>query len=160
MARRPADYTAQLQADNERRKQRDDQRRKDDERRRRIDERQVKAFGTVVMAVAAMIFDIDALAGVLLDSLERLKVDPTLMEVWRAKGRIFFRGPSHTGGPAEPGAGGPAAQAEPAKRKRGNGSGGAAAARPEPGEEVALGTPARLGGRGADGTGPDAAAAA
>ncbi len=156
MARRPADYTAQLEADNERRKQRDDQRRKDDERRKRIDDRQVKAFGTVVMTVAAMTFDIDALADVLLDSRERLHADPKLMEGWREKGRTFFRGPADSeGGSVEPMADEPAAKS--AKPKRGNGShDGAAAARPEPGREAATRDQDLLGGLAADGAGPDA----
>ena len=162
MARRPTDYTAQLEADNERRKQRIDQRRKEDERRRRIDDRQVKAFGSVVMAAAAMTFDIDALAGVLLDSLARLHTDPTLMEGWREKGRTFFRDPADDeGGPAEPVAHAPAPKPKPARRKRGNGShDGVAVARPEPGREVALGTPDLLGGLAADGTSPDPSEAA
>lgn len=109
MARRPADYSAQLQADQERRRHRDEQRRRDDERRKKIADRQARAFGTVVLEVAATRLNIDQLAGLILEALERADADRTLMEVWQARGRGFFRLPPASNGhaatadqPAEP----------------------------------------------------------
>lgn len=95
MARRPADYSAQLQADQERRRQQEEQRRKSDERRKRIQDRQSRAYGTALIEVAGgPRFDVDQVAGLVAEQLERADADPKLMEVWRQRGRSFFRGPA------------------------------------------------------------------
>ncbi len=148
MVRRPADYTAQLQADQERRRQQEEQRRKSDERRKRIQDRQSKAYGTAIIEVAGMRFDVDQVAGLVAEQLERADADPKLMEVWRQRGQAFFQKPANSKGRAGPASGDSPAGEQPAA---GRGAAGgtrtkARPPRPEPGREATRRNPDMFGG--------------
>jgi hypothetical protein len=105
--------------------------------------RQASAYGTVV-AAAQTRFDVDQLAGLLAEAIERADADHRLPEVWRERGRTFFRGPA----PA-------ARRARPAEQH--STGGGGMAARPEPEGDAAPRTADLLGGLAPDRPGPEPA---
>ena len=98
MAVRPVDFTAQIKAEQALMEQRAEQRRKEDEAQekkiREMTARQATAYGTVVLAVAKTRFDVDQLAGLLTEAIERADADHRLPEVWRERGPASFRGPA------------------------------------------------------------------
>ncbi len=115
MTKRPADFTAQIQAEAERKRLRAEQRRKAEQEHQRkttrMVNRQAAAYGKVVWAVAATSFDIDQIAGILLTAIQTAKADPQMPEVWRKEGHTFFRssansvpgnGASNAGGQPQP----------------------------------------------------------
>jgi hypothetical protein len=98
VAVRPIDLTAQIKAEQALMEQRAEQRRREDElqekKTREMTARQASAYGTVVIAAAQTRFDVDQLAGLLAEAIERAAADHRLPEVWRERGRAFFRGPA------------------------------------------------------------------
>jgi cell division protein FtsN len=91
MAKRPTDYTAQMQATEERRRLQEAKQREEAERERDLRERQAKSYGEVVLEVFERGMTIDALAGLLLDSRERLRANPELETEWTTRGEAYFR---------------------------------------------------------------------
>jgi len=91
MARRPADYTAQMQAAEERRRLQEEKQREEQQREQRLKARQAANYGTVVLDIMGPRMTIDGLAGLLLDCRERAKADPQLETEWAARGKAYFR---------------------------------------------------------------------
>ena len=91
MARRPADYTAQMQATEERRRQQQEKQRREQQREQRLRQRQATNYGLVVLDILGARTTIDALAGLLLDSRDRAKTHPRLETEWAARGADYFR---------------------------------------------------------------------
>ena len=91
MVRRPTDYTAQMQATEERRRQQEAKQREEAQRERDLRDRQAKSYGEVVREMFARGITIDVLAGLLLDSRERLQRNPELEAEWAARGTGYFR---------------------------------------------------------------------
>ncbi len=175
MAVRPVDFTAQIKAEQALMEQRAEQRRKEDEAQekkiREMTARQATAYGTVVLAVAKTRFDVDQLAGLLAEAIERADADHRLPDVWRERGPASFRGPAtatrrarsaeqHPAGDNAPGPrhdnGGGSGNGHANGQGGSNGSG--AAARPEPKGDAAPRTADLLGGLAPDRPGPEPAA--
>ncbi len=95
MAKRPTDYTAQMQATEERRRLQETKQREEAQRERDLRDRQAKSYGEVVREIFARGITIDALAGLLLDGRERLQSNPSLEAEWATRGAEFFR-PTNT----------------------------------------------------------------
>ncbi len=112
MARRPIDYTAQMQATEERRRLQEAKQREEAQRERDLLDRQAQSYGEVVREIFGRRMTIDALAGILLDSRERLHANPQLEAEWAARGADYFR-------PAT------AKRKQPAGNKRATGNGNA-----------------------------------
>ena len=91
MARRPIDYTAQMQATEERRRLQEAKQREEAQRERDLLDRQAQSYGEVVREIFGRRMTIDALAGLLLDSRERLHANPQLEAEWAARGADYFR---------------------------------------------------------------------
>ncbi len=91
MAKRPIDYTAQMQATEERRRLQEAKQREEAQRERDLRDRQAKSYGEVVREIFADGITIDALAGLLLDSRERLQGNSELEAEWAARGADYFR---------------------------------------------------------------------
>ncbi len=91
MVRRPTDYTAQMQATEERRRQQEERQREEAQRERELRDRQAKSYGEVVREIFPRGITIDALAGLLLDSRERLQSNAGLEAEWAARGTDYFR---------------------------------------------------------------------
>lgn len=91
MAKRPTDYTAQMQATEERRRLQETKQREEAQRERDLRDRQAKSYGEVVREIFARGITIDTLAGLLLDSRERLQDNPGLEAEWAARGADYFR---------------------------------------------------------------------
>ena len=104
MARRPADYTAQMQAAEERRRLQEEKQREEQQREHLLLERQASSYGQVVLDIMGARTTIDALAGLLLESRERAKANPQLGAEWAARGFAYFRpaGNGQRKQPAEP----------------------------------------------------------
>jgi hypothetical protein len=139
MAKRPADHTARIDAAEQRRRKHAEQRRELDQQRKRAMERQATAYGNVVLAAVSTTFDIDQLAGILLEARDKAAGNPQLAEDWRRRGQAFFPQqseprPSDPGTqPADPPADRQPAPDKPKARRGGNtGNGGAATAAPPP----------------------------
>ena len=91
MVRRPTDYTSQMQATEERRRQQEERQREEAQRERDLRDRQAKSYGEVVREIFPRGITIDALAGLLLDSRERLQSNAGLEAEWAARGTDYFR---------------------------------------------------------------------
>ena len=65
MARRPIDYTAQMQATEERRRLQEAKQREEAERERELLDRQARSYGELVIAFFGRSLTIDDLAGLL-----------------------------------------------------------------------------------------------
>jgi cell division protein FtsN len=91
MARRPTDYTAQMQATEERRRLQEEKQREEAQRERDLRDRQAKSYGEVVREIFPRGITIDVLAGLLLDSREHLQSKPKLEAEWSARGADYFR---------------------------------------------------------------------
>ncbi len=91
MARRPIDYTAQMQATEERRRLQEAKQREEAQRERDLLDRQAQSYGEVVREIFGRRMTIDALAGLLLDSRERLHANSQLEAEWAASGADYFR---------------------------------------------------------------------
>jgi hypothetical protein len=98
MARRPIDYTAQMQATEERRRLQEAKQREEAQRERDLLDRQAQSYGEVVREIFGRRMTIDALAGLLLDSRERLHANPQLEAEWAARGADYFRPATTQGG--------------------------------------------------------------
>ena len=173
MAKRPADLTAQIQAnvasrrqDAEHRRKQAEQRRKHDAKREKktksLTDRQAKAFGDLVIATVGVRFDVDKLAGLLLQAAESADADRQIEEVWRQRGRDFFQSPANGDGRPDaamhqsiedqPAGRQPARDHAPASQRGTGGNGGgngdvpAAAPAGQPGRDPEPGTPDLLGG--------------
>ena len=112
MARRPIDYTAQMQATDERRRLQEAKQREEAQRERDLLDRQAQSYGEVVGEIFGRRMTIDGLAGLLLDSRGRLHANPQLEAEWAARGADYFR-------PAN------AKPKQPAGNKRATGNGNA-----------------------------------
>jgi hypothetical protein len=64
------------------------------ERQKTLKTRKVIQLGELVQATGADSLDIDALAGVLIDAVQRAQDDAKAKEAWRQRGEAFFRGES------------------------------------------------------------------
>src|SRR5271166_2238120 len=91
MGRRPTDYTAQMQAAEQRKRQREEREREEQQREQQLRARQAQSYGAVVIDVMGTRMTIDALAGLLLDCRERATADPELEKEWAARGNAYFR---------------------------------------------------------------------
>ncbi len=91
MARRPIDYTAQMQAAEERRRLQETKQREEVERERELLDRQAKSYGELVIAFFGRSLTIDHLAGLLDNERERLAANPQLKQEWAARGAAYFR---------------------------------------------------------------------
>lgn len=91
MVRRPTDYTAQMQATEERRRLQEAKQREEAQRERNLLDRQAKSYGEVVREIFPRGITIDTLAGLLLDSRERLHSNAELAAEWAARGTDYFR---------------------------------------------------------------------
>ena len=91
MARRPIDYTAQMQATEERRRLQEAKQREEAQRERDLLDRQAQSYGEVVGEIFGRRMTIDGLAGLLLDSRGRLHANPQLEAEWAARGADYFR---------------------------------------------------------------------
>ena len=138
MAKRPADHTARIDAAEQRRRKHAEQRRELDQQRKRAMERQATAYGNVVLAAVGTLFDIDQLAGILLEARDKAPSNPQRAEDWRRRGQAFFpqsepQQPDPGTQPADPPADGrPAPDKPKARRGRNTGNGGAVPAAPPP----------------------------
>ncbi len=115
MARRPIDYTAQMQATEERRRLQEAKQREEAERERDLLDRQAKSYGELVIAVFGRSLTIDHLAGLLDHDRERLAANPQLKQEWAARGAAYFQ-PAATRGRR-------GAKSEGATGKEGKGTG-------------------------------------
>jgi hypothetical protein len=174
VAVRPVDFTAQIKAEQALMEQRAEQRRKEDEAQekkiREMTARQATAYGTVVLAVAKTRFDVDQLAGLLAEAIERADADHRLPEVWRERGPATFRGPAPATRRARSVEQHPVGDDVPPRRNNGagggnghsngqsGGNGSGPAARPEPKGDAAPRTADLLGGLAPDRPGPEPAA--
>jgi hypothetical protein len=102
MARRPVDYTTQLDAAAERRRQQEEKQREEAQRMVQLRERQAASYGELVLEILGDRVSIDELAGRLLDTVDRTKANPDLKKEWVARGEDFFRpaGNAHRKQPA------------------------------------------------------------
>jgi len=91
MARRPIDYTAQMQATEERRRLQKAKQREEAERERDLLDRQAKSYGELVIAFFGRSLTIDDLAGLLDNDRERLAANPQLKQEWAARGAAYFQ---------------------------------------------------------------------
>jgi len=73
MAKRPIDYTAQMQATEQRRRLQETKQREEAQRERDLRDRQAKSYGEVVREIFVRGITIDTLAGLMLDGRERLE---------------------------------------------------------------------------------------
>ena len=91
MARRPIDYTAQMQATEERRRLQEAKQREEAERERELLDRQARSYGELVIAFFGRSLPIDALAGLLDNYRERLAANPQLKQEWATRGAAYFQ---------------------------------------------------------------------
>jgi hypothetical protein len=80
-----------MQATEERRRLQEAKQREEVQRERDLQDRQAKSYGEVVREIFARGLTINALAGLVLDSLERLRSNPELETEWAARGAEYFR---------------------------------------------------------------------
>jgi hypothetical protein len=87
------------------------------DKQRSLKLKRITQFGELVTATGGDALDLETLAGVLLDAVERTKADPSAKEAWQQRGQSFFRrerrakangadhttpsAPSHHGGAAQ-----------------------------------------------------------
>ena len=90
MARRPVDYTAQMQAVEDRRRQQEEKQRKEAQREQQLRERQALSYGQVAIAILGDRITIDEFAGRLLDSRDQGTANPQLKTEWTARGATHF----------------------------------------------------------------------
>ena len=90
MARRPVDYTAQMQAVEDRRRQQEERQRKEQQREQQLRERQALSYGQVAIAILGDRITIDEFAGRLLDSRDQGTANPQLKTGWTARGATHF----------------------------------------------------------------------
>ncbi len=90
MARRPVDYTAQMQAVEDRRRQQEEKQRKEAQREQQLRERQALSYGQVAIAILGDRISIDEFAGRLLDSRDQGTANPQLKTGWTARGATDF----------------------------------------------------------------------
>ena len=104
MARRPADYTVQMQAAEDRRRQQEEKQRKEEQREQQLRERQAVSYGQVVLDILGNRMTVDELAGRLLDSRDQAATNPQLKTEWAACGATYFRPNGSGNGHTKPGA--------------------------------------------------------
>jgi hypothetical protein len=61
------------------------------DKQRSLKLKRITQFGELVTATSGDALDLETLAGVLLDAVERAKADPSAKEVWQQRGQSFFR---------------------------------------------------------------------
>ncbi len=91
MPKRPIDYSAQIQARDKLRQQRETELLEEKKREENLLDRQAKSLGQAVLAVFKSGMTVDNLTGLLHENLERLQADPKLEKEWTARGEAFFR---------------------------------------------------------------------
>jgi hypothetical protein len=96
MARRPTDYTAQMQAAEDRRRQQEEKQRKEEQREQQLRERQALSYGRVILDILGPHTTIDELAGVALVYLDDRSANPQVTQERAARGDTHFR-PSGNG---------------------------------------------------------------
>ncbi len=96
MARRPTDYTAQMQAAEDRRRQQEEKQRKEEKREQQLRERQALSYGRVILDILGPQTTIDELAGVALVYLDDRSANPQVTQERAARGDTHFR-PSGNG---------------------------------------------------------------
>jgi hypothetical protein len=103
MARRPIDYTAQMQAAEERRRQQEEKQREEEQREQQLIERQALSYGQVVLDILGNRTTIDELAGRLLDTRDRAAANQELKTEWAARGAAYFQPNGSGNGHHKPG---------------------------------------------------------
>ncbi len=96
MARKPTDYTAQMQAAEDRRRQQEEKQRKEEQREQQLRERQALSYGRVILDILGPHTTIDELAGVALVYLDDRSANPQVTQERAARGDTHFR-PSGNG---------------------------------------------------------------
>lgn len=96
MARKPTDYTAQMQAAEDRRRQQEEKQRKEEQREQQLRERQALSYGRVILDILGPQTTIDELAGVALVYLDDRSANPQVTQERAARGDTHFR-PSGNG---------------------------------------------------------------
>ena len=96
MARRPTDYTAQMQAAEDRRRQQKERQREEEQRKLQLLEHQASSYGQVVLDILGDRTTIDELAGRLLDTRDRAAANQQLKTEWAATGAAYFQ-PNRSG---------------------------------------------------------------
>ncbi len=91
MVKKPVDYTPQIQSTEERKRLLKAQEQEEQQREEALLNQQAQSYGHVLRLVFKRGMTIDALAGLLLDSRERLQANPQLEGEWTARGEQFFR---------------------------------------------------------------------
>lgn len=91
MPKRPIDYSAQIQARDKLRQQREAELLEEKKREEDLLDRQAKSLGQAVLAVFKSGMTVDNLTGLLHENLERLQANPKLEKEWTARGEAFFR---------------------------------------------------------------------
>jgi hypothetical protein len=91
MKRRPIDYTAQMQATEERRRLQEQKQRDEAQREQKLRERQASSYGQAVLEFFGPRMTIDGLAGLLLDCRERVQANAQLETEWAARGKAYFQ---------------------------------------------------------------------
>ncbi len=91
MARRPTDYTAQMQAAEDRRRQQGERQREEEQRKLQLLERQASSYGKVVLDILGDRTTIDELAGRLLDTRDRAAANQQLKTEWAVTGAAYFQ---------------------------------------------------------------------
>src|SRR3954467_5087714 len=61
------------------------------DKQRSLKLKRITQFGELVTATRGDALDLETLAGVLLDAVERVKADPNAKEAWQRRGQSFFR---------------------------------------------------------------------
>ena len=91
MVKKPVDYTPQILIAEERKRLLKAQEQEEQQREEALLNQQAQSYGHVLRLVFERGMTIDALAGLLLDSRERLQANPQLEGEWTARGEQFFR---------------------------------------------------------------------
>src|SRR3954470_17943721 len=61
------------------------------DKKRSLKLKRITQFGELVTATGGDALDLETLAGVLLNAVERAKGDPSIKEAWQQRGQSFFR---------------------------------------------------------------------
>ena len=61
------------------------------DKQRSLKLKRITQLGELVTATGSDTLDLETLAGVLLDAVERAKADPSTKEAWQQRGQSFFR---------------------------------------------------------------------